>query len=63
MRDIHKEVRYTTVDCRFRVTFPEEWIDDLGWKAGTKLKQTIRGGGIVFERVVNESEADVDGGQ
>jgi bifunctional DNA-binding transcriptional regulator/antitoxin component of YhaV-PrlF toxin-antitoxin module len=56
MSDIDKDVRYASV----RVTFPKQWMDRLGWKVGTKLKQTLRDGGVLIERV--ESETVHDGG-
>lgn len=41
------------------ITFPEEVIDDLGWKEGDVLSWDVRSNGIVLSKVNDSSGYEV----
>lgn len=56
-----ERVWITTVDAQFRVTFPKELIDALGWRPETRLRQTVIGGRIVIEKLEDAPVAVIGG--
>ena len=55
-----ERVWVTTVDSRFRITFPKEFTDALSWIPGTKLCQTVTDGKLMVTAVDDKAEMDCD---
>lgn len=59
MSEADGKVWFTVIDEEWRITFPQELVDSLGWKEGTKLLQTVNDGKIFIEAMREDSEAGV----
>ena len=46
-----RRVHLTRVDSEGCITFPDEWMSDLGWQVGDELAFAVAGTGVVVTKL------------